>query len=357
MQVEEFEPPEHIFNNNYAYFSSYSTTWLKHAKDYTRMMTQRFHLNNETEVIEIASNDGYLLQYFKEKNIPVLGIEPSKNVACIALKKGIPTISEFFGVELAKKLRNEKTATLILGNNVLAHVPDINDFVAGLSTLLSKNGIITMEFPHIQKLIAGHQFDTIYHEHFSYFSLYTVIEIFSKHGLTVFDVEELETHGGSLRIFACHKSNTKQITSNNVKNIIKNEMNAGLQEISTYLDFSKKTSKIKQELLQFLLSIKDEGGCIVGYGAPAKGNTLLNYCGIHSDFIEYTVDKSPQKQGQYLPGSRIPVHSPKKILETKPDYILIFPWNIKDEIVEQLAYTKEWGCKLVTPIPFLEIIQ
>ncbi len=357
VQVGEFESPEHIFNNNYAYFSSYSSSWLEHARHYTEMMIERFSLNGASKVIEIASNDGYLLQYFKQQNIPVLGIEPATNVATVARDKGIETITEFFGRKLALKLESEEnTADVIIGNNVLAHVPNLNDFIAGLKVLLSDHGVITLEFPHLLSLIKDNQFDTIYHEHFSYFSLNTVMKIFESHGFSVFDVEELVTHGGSLRIFVGHLANSSQKKTENLNKILVKEANSGLNEMSTYLNFTEKVEGIKYSLLNFLLSIKEKNQTIVGYGAAAKGNTLLNYCGVHKDLLQYTVDKNPHKQGTFLPGSRIPVYSPETIIESKPDYILILPWNIKNEITQQLEYTKEWGCKLVVAIPQVEII-
>lgn len=355
VQLEEFETPEEIFND-YAYFSSYSDSWLMHAKEYTEMAIERFSLNENSKVIEIASNDGYLLQYFKEKNIPVLGIEPAKNVAKEAEEKGIKTIKEFFGTTLTEELLTNNTkADLLLGNNVLAHVPDINDFVEGMKRILKPNGVITMEFPHLLKLMNENQFDTIYHEHFSYLSFITVKQIFESHGLQIFDVQELPTHGGSLRIFAKHiKDNSKEININ-VENLIEKETKAGLAAIKTYKTFSDNVKKTKRNILKVLIGLKDKGKNIVGYGAPAKGNTLLNYCGIGIDFLDYTVDRSSYKQGTYLPGTRIPVYSSEKIKETKPDYVIILPWNIKAEIMEQMKFIKEWDGKFVTLIPKVEV--
>lgn len=355
VQLEEFESSEEIFSD-YAYFSSFSKSWLKHAENYANMIVERFKFNSSSKVIEIASNDGYLLQYFIKKNIPVIGIEPAKNVADEAIKKGIPTKSEFFGADLAKKLINENMyADLLIGNNVLAHVPDLNDFVSGMKKLLADNGVITMEFPHLLKLIEKNQFDTIYHEHFSYLSLITVKRVFQKHDLDIFDVEELSTHGGSLRIYAKHiEDNTKDI-SINVDKIISKEIEMGLNKIETYKNFSEKVKKTKRDILNFLIHIKSEGKQICGYGAPAKGNTLLNYCGIGTDFLDYTVDISPHKQGLFLPGTHIPIFSPDKIRETKPDYVIILPWNIKEEIIEQMSFIKEWGGKFVTLIPNIEV--
>lgn len=354
VQLEEFESPDQIFSD-YAYFSSYSDSWLNHAQKYTELMIDQFHFNQSSQVIEIASNDGYLLQFFQASGVPVLGVEPAGNVAKIAIEKGIDTVVKFFGVQTAQELANQgKKADLLLGNNVLAHVPDINDFVAGMQIVLKGDGVITMEFPHLLQLMNNNQFDTIYHEHFSYLSLLTVNKIFAHHKLTVFDVEELPTHGGSLRIYAKHEHNDKlQITDRLLALQLKE---AGLEEINTYLDFSDKVISTKQKLLTFLIDAKKAGKTIVGYGAAAKGNTLLNYCGIRTDFLDYTCDRSPHKQGKFLPGTHIPIYSPDKILETKPDYVLILPWNLKDEITQQLAYIREWGGKFVVPIPKVEVI-
>jgi len=357
VQLEEFEHPEEIFSD-YAYFSSYSESWLDHARKYTEMMIERFSLNSSHQIIEIASNDGYLLQYFKENNIPVLGIEPAANVADVAIKKGIETRIQFFGKETASALRSESICgDLILGNNVLAHVPDLNDFVAGLKIALAECGIITMEFPHLLNIIKEHQFDTIYHEHFSYLSLYTVDQVFNKHQLKIFDVEQIQTHGGSLRIFCCHEEDNTQEISPRVNEIKQLELNSGLDQLDTYLDFTDKVQQTRQSLLDFIIKAKEQNKAIVGYGAPAKGNTLLNYCNIKTDFIDYTVDRSPHKQGKFLPGTHIPVYPVERINETKPDYILILPWNLRDEIAQQLEYTNEWGCKLVLPIPETRILE
>src|SRR3972149_8769263 len=351
VQLEEFESPQNIFTN-YAYFSSYSKTWLDHAQEYVNMMISRFGFDEKSQIIEIASNDGYLLQYFKEKKIPILGIEPAVNVGEIAEKKGIPTIFKFFGTETAKKLANsDKKADLLLGNNVLAHVPNLNDFVKGLKILLKRNGVITMEFPHLLQLIQQNQFDTIYHEHFSYFSFLVVQKIFSSHQLTIFDVDEISTHGGSLRIYAKHEENQELKVSENILKLIKKEYEFGLDKIITYSNFQKKIELLKQQICEFFISIKKEGKTIVGYGAPAKGNTLLNYCEIGNEVINYTVDKNPHKQGLFLPGTHIPIESPEKIKITKPDYILILPWNLKDEIIQQIDFIREWGGKFVTVIP------
>ena len=357
VQLEEFESPENIFSD-YAYFSSYSDTWLKHAKDYVNKMINLFGIDNKSYVVEIASNDGYLLQYFVGKGVPVLGIVPAANVAEVAEQKGIPTEVVFFGTETAKRLASErKYADLLLGNNVLAHVPNLNDFVAGLNILLKPRGIITMEFAYLIRLIEDVQFDTIYHEHFSYFSFLTVEKVSAAHGLTIFDVEELPTHGGSLRIYARHSESVNERISESVNQLIRKEREAGLDKIETYQTFGEKVKKIKRNILNFLIQAKEEGKTIVGYGAPAKGNTLLNYCGIKTDFIDYTVDRNPYKQGRYLPGSHIPIEAPEKIRETKPDYVFILPWNLKDEIMEQMAFIREWGGKFVVPIPKLTVYE
>ncbi|MDE2588108.1 MAG: methyltransferase domain-containing protein, partial [Patescibacteria group bacterium] len=343
-----FESPDHIFSN-YAYFASYSESWLSHAKKYVDVMIDRFGFNSQSQIIEIASNDGYLLQYFKEKKIPILGIEPAVNVAGIAEKKGIPTLVEFFSVRTAKDLMDDnKQADLLLGNNVLAHVPNLNDFVAGMKILLKPTGIITMEFPHLLQLMQYNQFDTIYHEHFSYLSLITLQKVFHFHGLTIFNVEELTTHGGSLRIFVKHSDNNEIQIDRNVQIILKKEEDFGLTNISTYRNFQSKVDATRKQIVNFFLNAKKEGKKIVGYGAPAKGNTLLNYCYIGLDFIDYTVDRSPHKQGLYLPGTHIPIFAPEKILETKPDYLIILPWNLKNEIMEQMKDIRKWGSKFVT---------
>jgi 2-polyprenyl-3-methyl-5-hydroxy-6-metoxy-1,4-benzoquinol methylase len=355
VQLEEFESPENIFTD-YAYFSSYSKTWLEHAQKYVNMMITRFGFDEKSQVIEIASNDGYLLQYFKEKNIPVLGIEPATNVAKVAQEKGIPTLTKFFGEKTAKELVDKGIeADLLLGNNVLAHVPNLNDFIKGMKIILKKNGTITMEFPHLLRLIKENQFDTIYHEHFSYFSFLTVQKIFSSHGLTVFDVEEVATHGGSLRIFLKHNDDDTKSIKDSVKILNSKEIEFGLDKIDTYKTFQKHVEKIKCKIQDFFISTKKEGKKIVGYGAPAKGNTLLNYCKITSDLMEYTVDISNYKQGMFLPGTHIPSVNPEKIKETKPDYVFVLPWNLKNEIMQQMNIIKEWGGKFVIPIPEVKI--
>ena len=357
VQLEEFESPDHIFSD-YAYFSSYSDSWLNHAKQYTSLMIDRFDFNQSSQIIEIASNDGYLLQFFQEQNIPVLGIEPAANVAQVAEDKGISTLVKFFGVQTAQELlEQDKASDLLLGNNVLAHVPDINDFVAGMKIILKPEGIITMEFPHLWQLINQNQFDTIYHEHFSYLSFTTVEKIFVHHGLTLFDVEELPTHGGSLRIYGKHNDNQKLTVSDRVALLKTKEQKAGLDNVETYLQFSNRVMSTKRKLLSFLIELKNAGKTIVGYGAPAKGNTLLNYCGIRTDLLDYTCDRSPHKQGSFLPGTHIPIYHPDKIAETKPDYVLILPWNLKDEIRSQLSYIRDWGGKFVVPIPEVEVLE
>lgn len=355
VQVDEFVRPENIFSD-YAYFSSYSSSWLTHAKKYVNDMTSRFSLDDKSYVVEVASNDGYLLQYFKEKNIPVLGIEPAENVAEVARKKGICTKTVFFGKKTANELSQHKKADLLIANNVLAHVPDINDFVGGFKVLLADEGVITLEFPHLLRMMENSEFDTIYHEHFSYLSFAVVIKVLKAQGLRVFDVEELFTHGGSLRVFACHEESSHK-NSGMVEKLLEKEWKAGLSEISAYRNFAEKVKQKKYDLLETLIRIKKDGKCIVGYGAAAKANTLLNYCGIKGDFIDYVVDKNPCKQGTFLPGSRIPVYAPEKIAETKPDYIFILPWNIKTEIMEQLSFVREWGGDFLLAIPEIEVIK
>ena len=350
-QLPVFETPEGIFTD-YAYFSSYSDSWLRHAKAYTDLMIERFGYNQSNFVIELASNDGYLLQYFKEKSIPVLGIEPAKNVALAANEAGIPTLVKFFGTDTARELASEnKYADLIVGNNVLAHVPGLNDFVNGMKIVLKKQGVITMEFPHLMRLVAENQFDTMYHEHFSYFSFTTVEKVFASHGLTLFDVEELPTHGGSLRIYARHSNDETKPVGKRVAELKSREDAAGMTKMEYYLSFGEKVKETKRKILEFLIKAKAKGKSIAGYGAPAKGNTLLNYCGVRTDFIDYTLDRSPHKQGQYLPGTHIPIYHPDKVREDKPDYLVILPWNLKEEIMEQMSYIREWGGKFVTLIP------
>lgn len=356
VQLEKFVTPENIFSSDYAYFSSYSESWLQHCKNYTEMMINRFGFNKNSLVVEIGSNDGYLLQYFKQRNIPVLGVEPAANTAKVAIKKGIPTDVKFFNTSYASKMKeSNKSADLIIGNNVLAHNPNLNDFVEGLKIALNPDGIITMEFPHLLRIIEENQFDTIYHEHFSYFSFHSVEKLFAPHELVLFDVEEISTHGGSLRIYGKHKEDKSKKVASRVEDLLEKEESSGLLDLKTYYGFRKKVESTKRKLLQFLIQAKNDGKKIVGYGAPAKGNTLLNYCGIRTDFLDYTVDRSPHKQGKYLPGTHIPIKHPDKIKEDKPDYILILPWNIKDEIIEQMDYIREWKGKFVVPIPKMEV--
>ncbi len=356
VQVDEHKKFSEIFDKNYAYFSSYSSSWLKHSENYVNMISDRLKLDKDSLVIEIASNDGYLLQYFLPKRIPCIGIEPTVDTARIAKKKGIHIIEDFFSVKLAKQLAEEgKTADLILGNNVLAHVPDINDFVEGLRIALKPQGSITMEFPHLLNLIKFNQFDTIYHEHFSYFSLLAVKKNFEAHHLVICDVEELPTHGGSLRIYAKHKNNTKINISSNVSTVLKKEQDFGLSNLDIYQSFQEKADKIKYAFLEFLIQQKKSGNKVAAYGAAAKGNTLLNYCGIKNDFIEFVVDKSPHKQNKYLPGSHIPVVSEDMLKTERPDYVIILPWNIKDEITEQLSYIRNWNGHFVVLVPDIRI--
>lgn len=358
VQLEKFATPDEIFAEDYAYFSSYSDSWLEHARQYTELMTERFGLDAQSQVMEIASNDGYLLQWFIQKGIPVLGIEPAQNVAAVAREKGIPTENLFFGVETAEQLAHQYgKADLLIGNNVLAHVPDINDFVKGMKQILAEGGILTMEFPQLQRLMEENQFDTIYHEHFSYFSFIAVNRIFAHHGITLFDVQELNTHGGSLRIFGCHATDESKVVTENVQNLLQREQQLGIETQEYYAAFEEKVKETKRKLLSFLIEAKRAGKTVVGYGAPGKGNTLLNYCGIRTDFLDYTVDRSPHKQGNFLPGTHIPIYHPDKIRETRPDYVLILPWNLEKEISAQMAYIVEWGGKFVLPIPEVKILE
>lgn len=357
VQLEEYVSPEDIFTE-YAYFSSYANTWLQHARDYTNLMVERFALDQQSRVIEVASNDGYLLQYFVEKQIPVLGIEPAVNVARAAIEKGIPTRTEFFGSAFADRLvRETGSADLIVGNNVLAQVPDLNDFVQGLKILLKPAGVITLEFPHLSRLMQENQFDTIYHEHFSYFSFFSTEKIFAAHGLKVFDVDELPTHGGSLRIYACHASDDSKPIHDRVGQLRTRELQDGIADLGHYESFAEQVRETKRKLLSCLIEIKREGKRIAGYGAPGKGNTLLNYCGIRTDFIDYLVDRNPYKQGRYTPGTHIPILPPDQIRKTRPEYVMILPWNFKDEIMDQLSYIREWGGKFIVPIPEVAIFS
>ncbi len=357
VQIEEYKKSNAIFDNDYVYFSSYSTSWLEHARRYTEKMISRFNFNKNSKVIEIASNDGYLLQYFHEKNIPVLGIEPTANTAEVAINKGIETITEFFGVKLAKELVSKGIkASLLLGNNVLAHVPDIVDFVSGMKILLKEDGVITMEFPHLMQLVDNNQFDTIYHEHFSYLSFYTVKQIFESCGLSLFDVEEIPTHGGSLRIYAKHEEDAGKEISQNVADLVDKEIAKGMNKPAYYQNFQQKALQVKLNFTEFLIKQKKEGKKVAAYGAAAKGNTLLNYCGIKNDLIEFVADANPHKQNKFLPASHIPVVSEDLLKQAKPDFVIIFPWNIKEEVMKQLSYIKDWNGKFAVPIPQLEVI-
>ncbi len=355
VQLEEFETPVRIFSD-YAYFSSYSSSWLEHSRDYVEQMIERFGLGASSHVVELASNDGYLLQYFHERRVPVLGIEPAANVAKLALQKGIPTLVEFFGVETARSLMPDSAADLLLGNNVLAHVPDLNDFVAGMKVLLKPGGVITMEFPHLLALVQENQWDTIYHEHFSYFSFRTVRAVFAAHGLRLFDVEQLPTHGGSLRIYGCHDVDAGKPDGPRTAELVERERAAGFEELATYTSYAERVRADKLQILSFLIDCKRQGLRVVGYGAPAKGNTLLNYCGVGPEFIDYTCDLNPHKQGHFLPGSHIPIRAPETIAEDRPDVILILPWNLKDEIVEQLGYVRAWGGRFAARAPELSLL-
>lgn len=356
VQIDEYMQPEEIFTE-YAYFSSYSDAWLKHAQDYSEMIIQRLSLNDTSFVVELASNDGYLLKNFVSRGIPSLGVEPAANVAKVAIENGITTEVRFFGAEYASELVSErKTADLIIGNNVFAQVPDINSFVGGMKILLSPKGTITLEFPHLMRLMEENQFDTIYHEHFFYFSLHSAEKIFAAHGLVIYDVEELWTHGGSLRIYARHAKNQEIPVSNTVINLRERETVAGLASPGAYLAFDEQVKETKRKILEFLIDEKRKGKTFAGYGAPGKGNTLLNYCGIRTDFIDYTVDRNPYKHGRYLPGTHIPILPPERLAETRPDYIFILPWNLKDEIISQLDYVRSWGAQFVIPIPEIHVV-
>jgi hypothetical protein len=351
VQLDVQQTPDHIFSD-YAYFSSYTDSWVTHARDYADHVVERFGLNGKSTVVEIASNDGYLLQHFVARHIPVLGIEPARNVAAVAEAKGVPTRVAFFGMQLARTLIAEGIrADLIAANNVLAHVPSLNDFVAGIDLLLARRGVATLEFPHLMRLMADNQFDTIYHEHYSYFSFTAVNAVFAAHGLTLFDVEELPTHGGSLRIFARHTDDYSRPVGPRVPALLEREEAAGVRSLATYASFAEQVKRTKRELLQFLIEADRRGRTVVGYGAPAKGNTLLNYCGVGTDFMNFTVDRSPHKQGLYLPGTHIPIYAPEAIAEMKPDYVLILPWNVKEEVMAQMACIRDWGGAFVVPIP------
>jgi len=351
VQLDEFVAPGDIFSE-YAYFSSYSDSWVEHARRYVEMISERFSLGGSSRVVEIASNDGYLLQHFVKKGIPCLGVEPAANIAEAALARGIESVVTFFGertaMDIAKKYGH---ANLLLGNNVLAHVPKLNDFVSGLKALLAPGGVITMEFPHLLQLMSENQFDTIYHEHFSYFSFMSVERVFAHHGITLFDVEELPTHGGSLRIYGRHADDESKPVGERVTQLRAKEQLAGLDRLDTYGGFCEQVKETKRKLLDFLIQAKRAGKSVVGYGAPGKGNTLLNYCGIRQDFLDYTVDRNPYKQGKFTPGTHIPIFGPEKIRETKPDYLLLLPWNLREEIMQQMGFIREWGGQFVVPIP------
>jgi SAM-dependent methyltransferase len=356
VQLEEYVSPEEIFTE-YAYFSAYSDSWVEHARVYTEMAIERFGLTPDDLVVEVASNDGYLLQHFVERGHTVLGIEPAQNVADAAIERGVPTLVEFFGVESATRLRAERGgAALIIGNNVLAQVPGINDFVGGLAALLAPNGVVTIEFPHLRRLIDENQFDTIYHEHFFYFSLLSSQRIFAAHGLELFDVEELPTHGGSLRIYAHHADDTTHALTDRLRALLASEVADGYETLAPYEPFRRRVEATKRDLLEFLIDARRAGKRVAGYGAPGKGNTLLNYCGIRTDFVDFTVDRNPYKQGMYLPGTHIPIRPPEEIDRAQPDVILILPWNLRNEIAAQLEHTRRWGAELVVPIPGVEVL-
>ncbi|MGO8746043.1 MAG: methyltransferase domain-containing protein [Thermoguttaceae bacterium] len=353
IQLEAYVSALHIFGE-YAYFSSYSESWVEHARIYTERMVEKFHLGPQHQVVELASNDGYLLQHFVAKGIPVLGVEPAANVANVAVRKGVPTLVRFFGEATAREMASDgRQADLLVGNNVLAQVPDLNDFVKGIKILLKSHGVVTLEFPHLMRLMQENQFDTIYHEHFSYFSFTVTVKILAAHGLTAFDVEELITHGGSLRVYARHADDVSQPVCGRVGELLAREDKAGFNKLKCYASFREQVKETKRKLLTFLIGARRQGKSVVGYGAPGKGNTLLNYCGIREDLLDYTVDRSPHKQGKFLPGTHIPVFRPDKIRETKPDYVLILPWNLKTEIMKQMAHIRDWGAKFVVPIPEL----
>ncbi len=355
VQLPEFVSPAEIFTE-YAYFSSYVDALLKNASDYADLMVDRFQFGPQSQVAEIASNDGYLLQYFQKKQIPVLGIEPAVNVSQVAKDKGIPVVNKFFGVQTATELAAEYgPVDLLLGNNVLAHVPDINDFVGGMKIFLKPDGVITMEFPHLMQLMQDNLFDTIYHEHFSYLSLLVVEKIFAFHGLTLFDVQEIDIHGGSIRIFARHTEDDSKPVTDRIAAFKDREIAFGLDQLDTYANFTEQVKETKRKLMEFLITAKQKGKTIAGYGAPGKGNTLLNYCGIRTDFLDYTVDRNPYKQGKYTPGTHIPILDPEQIRLTQPDYLLILPWNVKDEIMNQVSYIREWGGQFVVPIPEVKV--
>jgi hypothetical protein len=357
VQLSEYVSGAEIFNE-YAYFSSYSDSWLDHARRYTETMIERLQLTAQSQVVELGSNDGYLLQYFVQRGIPALGIEPAANVAQAALERGVPTQVKFFGRQAARDLIGQgRRADLLIGANVMAQVPDLNDFVVGMKILLAPRGVITIEFPHLMRLVAGNQFDTIYHEHYSYFSLITVEKLFGAHGLTVFDVDELPTHGGSLRVYARHDTGTSHPVTERLTELRARELDAGVNRLDYYASFADRVQDTKRRLLDFLIDARRRGKSVVGYGAPGKGNTLLNYCGIRTDFLDYTVDRNPYKHGRFTPGTHIPIFAPERLRETRPDYVLILPWNIRDEIMAQHSYIRAWGGQFVIPIPELRVYR
>jgi len=356
VQVEEYVHGEEIFGGEYAYFSSYSDSWLAHARKYVEMIAEKLELTGKSFVVELASNDGYLLKNFVARGVPCLGVEPAENVAVAAMKQGVPTKVRYFGVETARRLVEEgHRADLLIANNVLAHVPDLNDFVGGMKIILDPHGVATIEFPHLVRLIEGNQFDTIYQEHYCYFSLLALQRVFAAHGMTIFDVDRLSTHGGSLRIYVRHTEEKTRPVADAVVEVRQEELDGGYDRMETYEAFAEKVAETKRKLLEFLIQAKRDGKHVAGYGAPGKGNTLLNYCGVREDFLDYVVDRNPYKHNKFLPGTHIPIFAPDKIAETKPDYVLILPWNLKDEISRQLEYVREWGAQLVVPIPELTV--
>lgn len=357
VQVEEYVDPEGLFAVDYRYYSSYSASWLRHAETYVELASERLGLNSNSLVVELGSNDGYLLQYFVERGIPVLGVEPAATIAEAANAKGVRTIAEFFGRAMAERLvQAGHRADLVAGNNVLAQVPDPNDFVAGIATVLAPGGTVTIEFPHLVRLVEANQYDTIYHEHFSYFSFHTVSTIFAAHGMTVFDVEELPSHGGSLRIWARHTEGDPRPLTGRARELLDREDALGVRTTAYYESFARRVETTKRRLLDFLIAAKDEGKTVVGYGAPGKGNTLLNYCGIRTDLLDYTVDANPHKHGRFTPGTHIPIHPPERLEQTRPDYVLILPWNLTAEIVESMSGIREWGGRFVVPIPDVRVL-
>ena len=355
VQLEDFESAEHMFGDDYAYFSSYSTSWLEHSRRYAEAMIERWELDGSSHVVELASNDGYLLQYFHAAGIPVLGVEPTASTAAVARAKGVPTVEEFFGAATAERLATETSADLLIGNNVLAHVPDVDDFVAGMKVLLKPGGVITMEFPHLEQLITRNYWDTIYHEHYFYLSYATATRLFAAHGLRLFDVAELPTHGGSLRVYGCHADDSSKAQSGASSELLERERAAGLADLDTYRAFARRVEEDKRQILSFLIDLKRQGKRIAGYGAPAKGNTLLNYCGVGRDFLDFTCDRNPHKQGCLLPGTHVPITDPARIDEERPDVVLILPWNLREEIMEQLSHIRQWGGVFAARAPELRL--